>query len=114
MESYNISGLPVVDEKFRLVGQITAAHLRPFLANGIEKRLDVPVKQFVPHLSIQSGSSIAVKTSTPVKDMIAKFVTTKSHRLYLVDGEQMLIGVCSLKNALQSMMDPMSRAHVVD
>ncbi len=104
MNEKNLSGIPIVDDRGRLLGQVTSAALHPYIVSRVEHPLDVPIKQFAPNLSLKEGHNISIKTTTKLKDAVKQFSIHKTHRLFLVDGEGRPIGVCSLKNLLAAMI----------
>eukprot|EP00298_Acanthocystis_sp_HF-20_P008733 c17865_g1_i1.p1 GENE.c17865_g1_i1~~c17865_g1_i1.p1 ORF type:complete len:329 (+),score=131.07 c17865_g1_i1:65-1051(+) len=106
MERYSISGVAVLDNEKRLVGQLTAADLAIFLYQKELRHLSETVETFSHgKFSLEYGKEICVHLETSVAAVIKRFSETKSHRLFIVDEGQHLKGICSLKDIFFALLN---------
>eukprot|EP00298_Acanthocystis_sp_HF-20_P026374 c39_g1_i1.p1 GENE.c39_g1_i1~~c39_g1_i1.p1 ORF type:complete len:362 (+),score=148.97 c39_g1_i1:58-1086(+) len=103
MNSHKISGIPIVNSSGVLIGQVSGQDLKNFLKKRDTSDLDKQLKDFAD-LS-QPISKFSVHQSSKVSEVITRFSDTKSHRLFLVDSNGLLIGVVSLKDILALLID---------
>jgi CBS-domain-containing membrane protein len=104
MEQFNITGVAIVNEANVLVGQITAKCLNEILSSRDYSILHSPISSFLTGLSVEAGKSISTTIDTSLSEAIHRFASTRSHRLFLVDAQGHVEGVCSLKDLLGSLI----------
>ncbi|MBQ9882723.1 MAG: IMP dehydrogenase [Synergistes sp.] len=95
MEHYHISGVPVVDDQIRLVGIITNRDLR-FVTN-----LDQPISNIMTKENL-----VTAPVGTTLDDAKQILMGTKVEKLPLVDGENKLKGLITIKDILKAKAFP--------
>eukprot|EP00298_Acanthocystis_sp_HF-20_P012431 c19881_g1_i2.p1 GENE.c19881_g1_i2~~c19881_g1_i2.p1 ORF type:complete len:330 (-),score=138.00 c19881_g1_i2:1333-2322(-) len=104
MSSHHLSGIAVVDESEHFIGQITVHNLNRFLENRKLDDLNNSVAEFITKNPGSSDSAEnVIKLNTPVHIVFEKFADSRSHRCFIVNDENKLIGVCSLKDILMAL-----------
>ncbi|WP_279008790.1 IMP dehydrogenase [Synergistes jonesii] len=95
MEHYHISGVPVVDDQIRLVGIITNRDLR-FVTN-----LDQPISNIMTRENL-----ITAPVGTTLNDAKQILMGTKVEKLPIVDKENKLKGLITIKDILKAKAFP--------
>ena len=95
MEHYHISGVPVVDDQIRLVGIITNRDLR-FVTN-----LDQPISNIMTKENL-----ITAPVGTTLNDAKQILMGTKVEKLPIVDNENKLKGLITIKDILKAKAFP--------
>ena len=95
MEHYHISGVPVVDDQIRLVGIITNRDLR-FVTN-----LDQPISNIMTKENL-----ITAPVGTTLNDAKQILMGTKVEKLPIVDKENKLKGLITIKDILKAKAFP--------
>lgn len=95
MEHYHISGVPVVDDQIRLVGIITNRDLR-FVTN-----LDQPISNIMTKENL-----VTAPVGTTLEDAKQILMGTKVEKLPLVDKDNKLKGLITIKDILKAKAFP--------
>lgn len=97
MVSHKVSGLAVVDEKNKLVGNISATDLRSIGYDGkLFLKLFLSVGEFTGN-----RPAFFVTADHTVEDVVQLFAEKRVHRLYVCQGDREIIGVISLMDLLK-------------
>jgi len=100
---YNIYGIPVVDDKNTVVGNISASDIQIIVAGGFSK-LEHTVESILPETH-QRRSPITIRTSQTVAEAFKIMSTEKIHRLFIVDDKNCLLGLISPVDLIQVVID---------
>jgi len=95
MESYHISGVPVVDEDGHLVGIITNRDLR------FETRFDLPVSEVMTKQPL-----VAVSVGTTLDQAKAVLQKHRIEKLLVIDGDKRLKGLITVKDIQKAIKYP--------
>jgi IMP dehydrogenase len=95
MESWRISGVPVVDENGRLVGIITNRDLR------FETRADIPVSE-----AMTPQPLVTVPVGTTLDEAKVKLQKHRIEKLLVVDGAGLLKGLITVKDIQKAIAFP--------
>ena len=95
MESYKISGVPVVDEDGHLVGIITNRDLR------FETRFDIPVSEVMTPQPL-----VTVAVGTTLDEAKAVLQKHRIEKLLVVDGDKHLKGLITVKDIQKAIKYP--------
>jgi len=106
MEKQRVSGIAIVDSKGQLLGGLSAKDLRPILEQRDGSLLSRSLKDYLgeERVSPRAGRMLSLRLSCTVHQMLLAFDSTRSHRLFMVDGRGALIGVVSLVDALKMLL----------
>eukprot|EP00299_Pterocystis_sp_00344_P015257 c7608_g1_i1.p1 GENE.c7608_g1_i1~~c7608_g1_i1.p1 ORF type:complete len:342 (-),score=63.21 c7608_g1_i1:276-1262(-) len=104
MDKYKFTGVPIANKDGFLIGHITAKNLRDILRTRSTSQLDSPLSSFVTPLSVEHGQELSVKATISLTELFHKFSTARSHRLYVVDDANQLIGICSFQDLISSLI----------
>jgi len=102
-----VSGLAIVDERNRIVGNISASDLK-LIGYDMElyARLFGTIADFVKRKQTNSQAApVTVNLSTRFTDVLSLFHETKVHRIYVVD-QDILVGVITLGDILTCFQSP--------
>jgi len=93
-----VSGVGVVDDRGRLVNNISATDLKNLIRDPYHfQAMARPIADFV------DTSGFAVQTCTPkdtLEDVMRRMQATRVHRLYIVDAEHKPLSVVSIRDVL--------------
>jgi len=91
MDNKKISGIAVVDENGRLVGNTSASDLKLFLKTPSIELLQMPIMNFLNKIRQESiditAPTITCKSSDTLALSIGKIFSTKVHRIFIADDE---------------------------
>jgi len=91
MDNKKISGVAVVDEQGRLVGNTSASDLKLFLKTPSIELLQMPIVNFLNKIRQESidisTPTITCKSTDHLSLAIGKISSTKVHRLFIADDE---------------------------
>jgi len=109
MVKEKISGLAIVDERNRLIGNLSASDLK-LIGYDMElyAKLFGTVADFVKRKQASSQTpkeQIIVKLSTKFTEVLELFQKNKVHRIYVVDGD-LLLGVITIGDILSCFQSP--------
>jgi len=109
-----VSAVAVVDNDGKLVGNVSASDLKVVGYDGaLLSRLFYPISQFLkilPHEhkeALKIEGPVCVKPSATFREVIDKLVNIRIHRLYVVDDNQIPIGVVSQLEVLGALLSVM-------
>jgi len=115
MCEHNISGLPVVDENNRLVGNISESDLRVIKSDAqYLKMLFQPVREYLTALhkveqqlprARKTRALVTCKMTDTYKTVVEKVTEARVHRCFVVDDNGALTGVVSLHNILSALVN---------
>jgi CBS-domain-containing membrane protein len=107
MNSHKIPAIAITDANNTFVTQLTPQHLHHFLQTRDMSEVHKPLDQFldIAGLTNATVSEITVTLSTPLLAVFDKFQASKSHRLFVVDDNNKVVGVCSIKDLLSLLLD---------
>jgi len=101
-----VTGLAVVDQTGRLIGNVSATDLRNIGADiNLISRVFKSVEEFLklgPLGEKALDKPVCCKPSTTFGEVVAEVVATRTHRIYVVDENQLPIGVISLGDILEA------------
>jgi CBS domain-containing protein len=99
-----VTGVAVVDSNGKLVDNISASDLK-LIGADIEmlSRVFMTVSEFLK-LDGKERSLIFVNKSSTVGEVLEKLVSTKTHRVYVVDDNNKPTGVISLGDILEAVL----------
>lgn len=110
MEMTHVSGLGVVDARGVFVGDLSGKDLRRAFEtkNGLDfsvflLKISEFFKRFPPAIP---ADSLTATPRTLNKDVIAKMVASKIHRVYILDEAKVPIGLLSLRDIIQRVVAP--------
>lgn len=105
MKIKKISGLPVVDEKRRLIGIISLADI----INALEfNRINEPIRQWM------TQSVVAVHLDEPLAAIVTKFEQYRFGRLPVVDAENRVRGIITQKDILHGILEKFDLIYIHD
>ncbi|HNX99093.1 MAG TPA: CBS domain-containing protein, partial [Candidatus Aminicenantes bacterium] len=105
MKIKRISGLPVVDEKRRVIGIISIEDI----INALEfNRMNEPLRKFM------SPEVVTVRTDAPLAELVAKFENYRFGRFPVVDREGVLRGIVTKEDILHGILEKFSLIYVHD
>jgi len=102
-----VSGVGVVNEEGKLVGQVSAHNIRSMKASG--EMMDYLYKPYTEYKLILAKkfqvplSPITVSSSTPLKEVVDTLLSNKIHRVFVVDDNQ-LTGVISFSDIIKTVL----------
>eukprot|EP00301_Raphidiophrys_heterophryoidea_P020638 c5278_g1_i1.p1 GENE.c5278_g1_i1~~c5278_g1_i1.p1 ORF type:complete len:367 (+),score=91.80 c5278_g1_i1:36-1103(+) len=102
MLEHDISSVPIVDDNHVLLGQLGAADLTHFLETRDLSQLDKPLEIFKQLSS--TPAEIGISADATVGEIFQRFIALKKHKLFLVDSNGVVVGSCSLKDLLKSLV----------
>jgi len=103
MDSKSVTGVAVLDDQGRLVGNISASDLKRLDFNvELMKRLSVSVAEYCNLGSGEKSQALSVSPKVTFEEVVSKLVTTRKHRVYVVNDDQKPIGVISQIDVLQA------------
>lgn len=92
METHNLSGLAVVDERGALCGATSARDLKGFLFNPSLEHLQLPIFEFLKEIRQESlditTPTITVSGESTLAIVIGKLAATRVHRVFAIDNER--------------------------
>lgn len=91
-----ITGLPVVDDKGRMVGVLSEYDI--IARVGTEKRITNDL--FKDNITY-TKEVIAVAGDAPLTEIMDRFITLKCRRLPVIDGDKKLIGIISRRDIMR-------------
>ncbi len=100
----DISAVPVVDPVTGAIkGNISARDARLLVSSSkIYKLLNMPIRVYLDVVSDGAeNSAITCTGADTMEDVIKRLVRSRIHRVYVVDGQQRVIRVVSLRNILR-------------
>ncbi len=105
MKIKKISGLPVVDEKRRVIGIISIEDI----INALEfHRMNEPLRNFM------SSEVVAVGIDEPLAELVAKFENYGFGRFPVVDSNGVLRGIVTKEDVLHGILDRFNLIYVHD
>jgi len=100
----SVSGVAVVDEG-QLVGNISASDIKNIGAGAeLLSRVFLPADEFLklaPKVTQAVSGPYCVRPDAKFEAVVTQIVLTKSHRIYVINEFEKLIGVISLGDVLQ-------------
>lgn len=105
MTNKHVSGLAVVDDSGKLVGNISLRDLKAISNDArLFWRLYQTMHNFLQKIKEENPSRprgvVCVNMETTLKEVITKLAENKVHRIYVVDADKKPVGVASLKDIL--------------
>jgi len=102
MNSSGVSGVAVLDEQGKIVGNISAGDLKRLDFNlELMKRLSLSVAEYCNlGTAEQKPFVLYVTPKSTFEEVLEKLVTTRMHRVYIVNEEQKPVGVISQMDVL--------------
>jgi len=89
MNHFQISGLGVVDEEGRLIGNTSGSDLKLYLREPRAEKLQMPVLEFVNEVrrasSVDRSPAVSVSPSSSFLTVLSKLAATKMHRVFVCD-----------------------------
>jgi len=101
---YHIYGIPVVDDKNIVVGNISASDIQIILVPGGFSKLENVVESVLPETH-QRRSPITIRPSQTIAEAFKIMSTEKIHRLFVVDDKNCLLGLISPVDLIQVVID---------
>lgn len=113
IRAHSVSGVAVLDEAGKLVGNISVSDLR--MIRSAESYLDVlllSAEAFLREVAISRGVSkpsipdgpLTIAASSTLEEAFVKFSETAVHRLYIVSETGDLVGLLALGDALSALL----------
>jgi CBS-domain-containing membrane protein len=93
-----LSCIAVVDDRGRLVGNLSASDLRGVDASDVRWLAKQSVRAFLHEHSPGSLNPQTVSPSTPLRHAIQRLLQKRLHRLWIVNSEGRPMGVCSMSD----------------
>ncbi|KYQ92920.1 cystathionine-beta-synthase domain-containing protein [Tieghemostelium lacteum] len=104
MDHNRRSGLAIVNENDVLVGTTSSKDLKIFISNPSVTLLQLPISEFLSKIrQLNIGNTEAPVTATnedTLKTIIQKMVSSRLHRVFIVDNNQKLLKVVSITDIL--------------
>jgi len=101
---YHIYGIPVVDDKNIVIGNISASDIQIILVPGGFSKLENVVESVLPETH-QRRSPITIRPSQTIAEAFKIMSTEKIHRLFVVDDKNCLLGLISPVDLIQVVID---------
>jgi CBS domain-containing protein len=107
LDSSGVSGIGVVDNEGKLVGNTSARDLRLYVANKGKISLDECILDYLAQIrqredpAMECHPSCAVSLQQSLGHVIGLMFATKHHRVFLVDGDRKPIGVVSVSDVMK-------------
>jgi len=103
---HHIYGIPVVDEKNTVVGNISASDIQLIVSIGefSVSKFELPIKDVLQDTH-QKRNPIVIKVTQTVSEAFKIMSKEKIHRLFVVDNKSALIGLISPVDLLQVLLD---------
>ncbi|GAM16848.1 hypothetical protein SAMD00019534_000230 [Acytostelium subglobosum LB1] len=110
MAEHRVNGIAVVDEKNQILANISARDLKELLnETRIFENLFLSVGEFISKVRQQDYKavhpSICCSKDEPLKKLITRMAAAKIHRVFMVDQDRKPIGVVSLQDILEKILD---------
>eukprot|EP01126_Amoeba_proteus_P042390 TRINITY_DN4606_c0_g4_i3.p1 TRINITY_DN4606_c0_g4~~TRINITY_DN4606_c0_g4_i3.p1 ORF type:complete len:298 (+),score=52.03 TRINITY_DN4606_c0_g4_i3:104-997(+) len=101
LKKYEVSGLAVVDNSQRIVGNISASDLKDIymLPKGFSQVLNAPIREYLIEKRKKKPIFLNPKVAT-LADAYQIIITRKIHRVYLVDQDERALGLITLTDLL--------------
>jgi CBS domain-containing protein len=107
--SRKVTALGVVDDKGLLIGNISVRDMRYVVKQTPGAELVAPLDEFYTQVRKANPEIpkdvIACKEDETVKSVIVKLDSNHIHRIYIIDDEQKPVGVISLGDIFQYLLD---------
>jgi len=108
--SKKVSAVAVVDENGALVGNISVSDLKLIGYNAkLLSRLFYPIEEFLKVITANKEACrhtfkgiLAVQKDSTMGEVVQKLVSTRTHRVYMIDADQKPIGVISNLEVLKA------------
>jgi len=100
---YHIYGIPVVDDKNNVVGNLSASDIQLIAVNGEFSKFDIPISQILPNAN-QKRVPVVVQPRQTISEAFKIMGKERIHRLFVVDGGS-LVGLLSPVDLIQSLLD---------
>jgi CBS domain-containing protein len=101
----DISGVPVVDARTgKIKGNISARDARLIVSsNKIYKLLNLPISTYLDVVTgdHQENAAITCSPKETLAAVIKRMVSSRIHRIFVVDEDEYIIRVVSLRNILR-------------
>jgi len=104
IKEYDVSAVPVIDSKTGAIcGNVSARDVRLIAtSNKIYKLLNMPLRVYLDVVSDGAmNSAITCSVSDTMEEVIKRLVRSRIHRIYVVDSQEHVIRVLSLRNILR-------------
>jgi len=89
MDNKKLTGVAVLDESGRLMGNTSGSDLKLFLKNPSMGLLDLPISQFLNRIRIDSletkAPTMAISSHHTIEYLIEKLASTQVHRMFVAD-----------------------------
>jgi len=109
IRNQNLNSVGVVNEDTgKLIGNISASDLKLVgLSGELFGRMLLSCRQYLTMIPTNPNFTypISVNTSTTVEELLKKFDVTHVHRIYVVDNQQMPIGIVSVYDLLKALKE---------
>ena len=105
MKIKKISGIPVIDEKKKLIGIISIEDI----IHALEfNRINEPIR------NIMTQKVVAIRLSDTLAEMVDKFENYKYGRFPVVDDENRVCGIISKEDILHGIMEKFNLIYIHD
>lgn len=106
---HKVSALGVLDDDGILVGNISVRDIRHIVKHTPGAELNYPLDEFATQIRKSNPEIpkdiIACRETDTVRSIILKLDTNRIHRIYIVDAEQKPLGVISLGDIFQYLLN---------
>lgn len=110
MRDHKVSGLPIIDEHGKLVGNISAGDLKHLDATveGLREDLSAQIRSFknitsTPSVQLPHFDPISVKKEDTLLKIVELCLSKKIHRVFVVDSEMKPTHVISLGDVIKAL-----------
>ncbi|EFA76915.1 hypothetical protein PPL_09667 [Heterostelium album PN500] len=110
MTEKRVTGIAVVDEKQQILANISARDLKELLnETRIFENLYLSVGEFISKVRQQDykavNPSICCTKDESLRKLMTRMAAAKIHRVYMVNNDRKLVGVVSLHDILEKLLD---------
>eukprot|EP01133_Synstelium_polycarpum_P007977 gene7977-9372_t len=110
MAQNRVNGIAVTDEKNQILANISARDLKELLnETRIFENLYLSVGEFISKVRMQDYKavhpSICSSMDEPLQKLITRMAAAKIHRVYILDDDRKPIGVISLHDILEKILE---------
>jgi len=113
MAKHGVSAVPIIGQHQEIIANISAKDLKLILKEELFNKLYLTAMEFVQNLKSEelmaTNPSIVCRPTDLIKTVITSLAFLKIHRLYVVDEKNRPIGVVSLGDILQKIMEVPSK-----
>jgi CBS domain-containing protein len=116
MKEKAVSAVPLVDEVGVIKGVVSARDARLLVVRPTRLRfVNQPLSLFEElHIEPFNYATVCCTVDSTLEDVIDKFIATQVHRVFVVDDNQHVVGVVSLRDVITTMVQEPKDSPIAD